>query len=483
MGWRRLGVSLGLALSAFGMALPGAASAGSWDSRQVGESIMLGISCPSAARCVAVGAGNTVLSSNNPTAGASGWSLANIGAGEQGPYFSPSRQIRAVDCPSLGFCVAVSYEGLIYTSSNPTGGAGAWSAADLSPEGPNIHMYGVSCPAANLCVAVGTEGKVLTSTDPAGGASAWSLTQLAPGLKLRGVSCASGSLCVAVGDEGEILSSTRPLAGAGAWHETQLPGSAIDRDLLGISCPATGLCVSGNSVNTILTSTSPTGSAGSWTPAQGGGTVQITDVACPATDRCVAIDNNGDVLTSTNPTGGAAAWTFQNIVPYPNVENESTTPNGMFGISCPTASFCAIAATRGQIFTSTNPFDPPPVPTTGPKKKKAKKRRGPKRPRAIIASGPLPGVEISRGKAKVRFRFFAARHASVRGYVCKLDRRPYKPCRSPKAYRVGVGKHIFKVRAVGWTGHRGKAAYDSFKVCRPTEKGLCIGAFRGGKRG
>jgi hypothetical protein len=456
------------------------ANAATWEGRQIGESIMLGISCPSAERCVAVGAGNTVLSSDNPTAGGDGWNLANIGAGEQGPYFSPSRQIRAVDCPSLGFCIAVSYEGLIYTSTDPTGGAGAWSAADLSPEGPNIHMYGVSCPTADLCVAVGTEGKLLTSTDPGGGVAAWSVTQLAAALKLRGVSCASGSLCVAVGDEGEILSSTEPLGGAGAWHETQLPGSAIDRDLLGVSCPTVGLCVTGNSVNTILTSTSPTGSAGSWTPAQGGGTVQITDVSCPAVDRCVAIDNNGDVLTSTNPTGGAAAWTFQNIIPYPSVENESTVPNGMFGVSCPAASFCAIAATRGQIFTSTNPFDPPPVIAAGPKTKKPKKHKGPKRPRAIIASGPLPGVEISRGKAKVRFRFFAARHASVRGYVCKLDRRPYKPCRSPKVYRVGIGKHMFKVRAVGWTGYRGKAAYDSFKVCRPTEKGHCIGALRGG---
>jgi hypothetical protein len=459
------------------------ASAATWEGRTVGDSIMLGISCPSAERCVAVGAGNTVLSSNDPTAGAGGWSLANIGAGEQGPYFSPSRQIRGVECPTVSFCVAVSYEGLIYTSTDPTGGAGAWSAADLSPEGPNIHMYGVSCPAANLCVAVGTEGKVLTSTDPAGGASAWSVAQLAPELKLRGVSCPSGGLCVAVGDEGEILSSTQPLGGAAAWHEAQLPGEPIDRFLLGVACPTSRLCVTGNSVNTLFTSTSPTGSAGSWTPAQGGGTVQITSVDCPTPDRCVAIDNNGDVLTSTDPTGGAAAWTFQNIIPYPSVENESTTPNGMFGVSCPTASFCAIAATRGQIFTSTNPFDPPPVPIDKAKQKKRKRHKGPKRPRAIIAASPPPGVEVPRGKAKVRFRFFAARHASVRGFVCKLDRRPYKSCRSPKAYRLGIGRHMFQVRAVGWTGYRGKAAYVSFKVCRPTEKGWCVGAFPGGKRG
>jgi hypothetical protein len=407
-----------------------------WTPRQIGDSIMLGISCPSESRCVAVGAGNTVLSSDNPTAGAAGWSLDNIGAGEQGPYFSPSRQIRAVDCPTVGFCVAVSYEGLIYTSTNPTGGAGAWAVTDLSPEGPNIHMYGVSCPTT--------------------------------------------SLCVAVGDEGVIASSTQPLGGAGAWGEAVLPGADIDRDLLGVSCPTAALCVTGNSVNTLFTSTSPTGPAGAWAPAQGGSTVQITDVACPSPTRCVAIDNNGDVLTSTDPTGGAPAWTFQNITPYPSVENESTTPNGMFGVSCPTATFCAIAATRGQIFTSTNPFERPPAPVEAkPKKKKAVRHKGSKRPRAIIAASPPPGVEVARGKAKVRFRFFAAKHASVRGFVCKLDQRAYRPCKSPKAYRVGIGKHLFKVRAVGWTGYRGKVAYDPFKVCRPTEKGFCVGSFPG----
>jgi hypothetical protein len=450
------------------------ASGADWSDRQVGDSIMLGVSCPTASRCVAVGAGNTILSSDDPTAGAAGWNLASVGAGEQGPYFSPSRQLRAVDCPATDFCVGVSYEGLVYTSANPTGGAGAWTAADLSPEGPNIHMYGVSCPAANLCVAVGTGGKILTSTDPAGGAGAWTAAQLDPSLGLRGVSCASAALCVAVGDDGEIVSSTQPLGGPEAWREAQLPGSSIDRDLLGIDCPAAGLCVTGNTVNTLYTATAPTGPVGAWTPAQGKSTVQITDVDCPTETRCVAIDNNADVLTSTDPTGGSAAWTIQNLLPYPHVEQESVTANGMFGVSCPTASFCAIAATRGRIFTSTNPFEPPPVVPTKKAKKKPRKHRGPKRPRAIIAASPPPGVEIAKGTAKVRFRFFAAKHASVRGFVCKLDDRKFKPCSSPKTYRVGYGRHLFKVRAVGWTGHRGKAAHDPFEVCHPTNFTNCV---------
>jgi hypothetical protein len=471
--WKQGVVALVMGALAASGAAP--ASGADWTLRTVGDSIMLGISCPTTARCVAVGAGNTVLSSDDPTAGASGWSLANVGAGEQGPYFSPSRQIRAVDCPGVGFCVGVGYEGLVYTSTNPTGGAGAWSAVDLSPEGPNIHMYGVACPAADLCVASATGGKILTSTNPAGGAGAWTVTQLDPSLNLRGISCASARLCVTVGDEGEIVSSTQPLGGPGAWGETQLAGAAIDRDLLGVDCPSAGLCVTGNTVGTLYTTISPTGPAGAWTPAQGKGTVQITDVDCPDVTHCVAIDNNADVLTSTDPTGGAAAWTFQNLIPYRQGPGDTLSPNGSFGVSCPSTSFCAIAATQGQILTSTNPFDPPPVEPQANSKKKKHRHKGPKRPRAIITHPPPPGIEISRGKAKVRFRFYAAGHASVRGYVCKLDKRRFKPCKSPKAYRVGFGRHRFTVRAVGWTGYRGKAAsFGPFKVCHPTGYINCV---------
>ena len=478
-GWRA-GLAAVLAMTMLVATAVGQAAAGDWSERVVGENQLLGISCPTASRCVAVGAGNTVVSSNDPTAGAAGWNRINVGAGEQTTWghYSPGRAIRAVDCPTAGFCVGVSYEGFVYTSTNPTGGPGAWSTADLTPEGPNIHMYGVDCPATNLCVAVGTEGELLTSTDPGGGAGAWTLAQLPESVRLRGVSCASANLCVAVGEEGVVVSSTRPLGGAAAWGVTQLPGAAIDRLLLGVGCSGLRLCVTGNAVNTLFVSTSPTGPAGAWSAAQGKGTVQITDVDCPSPTRCAAIDNNGDVLTSTDPTGGAGAWTFQNLLTYTQGEKDVLNPNALFGVSCPSLSLCAVAATKGKIFTSTNPFEPPPA-NPQPKPKKHRKHKGPKRPRALIALSPPPGIEIPRGRAKVRFRFFAANHASVRGFVCKLDRHDYKPCKSPKTYRVGFGKHLFKVRAVGWTGYRGRAAYDPFQVCHPTELGNCIRSSNG----
>jgi hypothetical protein len=194
-------------------------------------------------------------------------------------------------------------------------------------------------------------------------------------------------------------------------------------------------------------------------------------VDCLSASRCVAVDNNGDVLTSTDPTGGPSAWTFTNVAPYPGANLGKFEPNGMFGVSCPSVSLCAIAGNEGQIFTSTDPFATSPDPQQGRKKKH---RKRPKRPRTTIAAQPSPAIETTRRKLPARFRFFARHHVQVRGFLCKLDGRRLKRCHSPKAYRVGLGHHVFRVRAIGWTGLRGPAEVARFRVCRPTPYGACL---------
>lgn len=47
-------------------------------------------------------------------------------------------------------------------------------------------------------------------------------------------------------------------------------------------------------------------------------------------------------------------------------------------------------------------------------------------------------------KAKVRFRFTSTTGAS---FMCRIDKRPWKPCTSPKQYKVKPGKHVFRVVA------------------------------------
>jgi hypothetical protein len=459
---------------------PAAAGAATWSTlRLPGEAAdvtLFGMSCPSAQLCVAVGGNNTIASSTDPAGGASKWRVVYPGQGAES-MAANYRQVRGVSCPSPQLCVAVTFGGQIYTSNDPTGSAAAWSAADLDPDGPNTHLYGISCPTADFCAASAGGAKVITSTAPTGGASAWTETQLEGPLELRGISCPFAALCVTVGDDGNnirpepgdrgvILSSTDPLGDA--WQPARPP---IQGNAYGVACPSAALCVSGDLMGNLLVSTDPS-SPTSWRSTDGGGSVQITDVDCPSPTLCAAVDNNADVLTSTAPTGGAGAWTFTNIAPYPG-PGEALQANGTFGVSCPSAALCAIAANEGQIFTSTDPFasDASDPATAGAGGKKTRHRKRPKRPRVRLAHGPPPGVEISGGKAHVLFRFYPRRRVQVRGFLCRMDDHPLRRCRSPKYYRVSYGRHVFRVRAIGWTGLRGPVERWGFRVCHPVAYG------------
>lgn len=465
---------IALVVACLALLAAAAPAAATWEGRQLtgeaAEVSVFGIDCPTNSLCVAVGGNNTVASSTNPTGGQPSWQTVYAGQGAvetPGTVF-PGRQVRGVSCPSAQLCVAVTYEGNAYIATEPTGSAAAWAVTDLDGEGPNTHFFGVFCPSALLCVAVADNGRIATSTNPTGGSAAWSTVQLGESLDFRAVSCASPAFCVAVGDYGQIVSSSNPAAGA--W--TQVPAPVSNSHLFGVSCVLPSLCVSGNGGGNLLSSTNPLDLVPGWRAVPGGGSVQITSASCVTASACVAVDNNGDVLTSTNPTGGPEAWTFENVLPYPGTDPSGEAPaNHFFGVSSPSTRLCAIAANRGQIFTSTDPFARPPEPV----EKNQRKRYRPKRPRVKLAKVPPPGIPSKRPRATARYRFFAKGHAQVRGFLCKLDGQRPKRCRSPKSYRVGRGKHRFSVRAIGWTGLKGPAEVHRFEVCAPTEYGWCQG--------
>lgn len=53
-------------------------------------------------------------------------------------------------------------------------------------------------------------------------------------------------------------------------------------------------------------------------------------------------------------------------------------------------------------------------------------------------------------RAKVKARFTSESGAR---FECKIDRRPYGACKSPKTLRLKVGRHVFRVRAVDAAGN------------------------------
>jgi Ca2+-binding RTX toxin-like protein len=64
-------------------------------------------------------------------------------------------------------------------------------------------------------------------------------------------------------------------------------------------------------------------------------------------------------------------------------------------------------------------------------------------PRTRITRHPPKVVRLGRGPRRVAFRFTASEPGST--FSCRLDSRPYSRCRSPRAYFVGRGKHVFRV--------------------------------------
>jgi hypothetical protein len=459
------------------------AAASNWTERQLPPTPgsaswgppLSGVSCPTDSLCVAVGGLDTLAFSQTPTARAAKWHFVNppypIGPGktcvEGEPHcYEPGGRLNAVSCASQSLCVAVSYEGFIYVSTDPTGGAGAWSPTVINEAhaGSATHLTAVSCPSASFCVAVSggykTSGKVLTSTNPTGGQ--WQKTQLGSSLDLRGVSCGTPSLCVAVAREGRIFVSTNPTGGASAWKEAGTPGGP--GDLEGVACVSTLLCAAGNLTGNILTSTHPADGAGTWRQANTGGSVQITGVSCPTAGRCVAVDNNGDVLTSTDPTGGAGSWSFKNLVPFRPTEAEGQPPrNALFSASCASTSLCALVGIDGRIFTATHPFSAPDPPSGN------RGRKAPLRPRTILvfAEHFWKGSITRHRHIRARFHFYSP--TKTRGFECKRDRGPYRPCGSPLRYWVTHGRHVLRVRAIGPTGLRGSAAIKRFRVLRPIQ--------------
>lgn len=76
----------------------------------------------------------------------------------------------------------------------------------------------------------------------------------------------------------------------------------------------------------------------------------------------------------------------------------------------------------------------------------------------------LKGPPKKTKKTTVKFKFSSTEAGST--FQCKLDKKPFKPCASPKKYKkLKPGKHVFKVRAIDKAGNVDPTpAKRSFKV-------------------
>jgi hypothetical protein len=348
------------------------------------------VSCPAVSMCVAVDQVGNVVTSTNPSGGASAWTVSSVEYVPLGPGIPGLSGLFAVSCPSASFCLAVDSLGNAARSTDPTGGANAWTVEQIDgsngpaglacpsswcvavdqagnvltsthPTDPSSWMVqrvddtgrgsggslpgAVSCPSATFCAAVDSDGKVLTSRAPSAGSS-WAVTSADPGNLLTSVSCPSSSLCVAVDMSGNAVTSSDPAVDSSKWTVRH-----IDRDvttngtqaaLEDVSCPSTSLCVAVDTAGNALTSTDPTAGPAAWTANDVAGTNGLSAVACPARSLCVA-GGSSDITVSRAPAAGVRAWAT------------SAIPYALTRISCSTVSFCAAVDQSGDVVISTSP--------------------------------------------------------------------------------------------------------------------------------
>ncbi len=272
-----------------------------------------------------------MFSSSDPSGGAQAWDVATLAP-------SPQPGPTTIDCLSALLCVGPS-AAKIYSSTEPTARTSAWTSTALP--GASAFSNDVSCPSENLCVDVRIDGSLATSTDPTGGASAWSISELDSSGSLNAIFCSTQPECFISDSSGAVYTSTNPAGGARAWtvsaspqfesgtcpttalcvavdgqdiQTTTDPGAGkwtkhpVADYLDGIACPSASLCLAVGTAGALDVSTNP--ASGAWTHTTiDDGRQLLNSIACPSASLCVAVDSTGHVVSSTDPTGGASAWT------------------------------------------------------------------------------------------------------------------------------------------------------------------------------
>lgn len=85
---------------------------------------------------------------------------------------------------------------------------------------------------------------------------------------------------------------------------------------------------------------------------------------------------------------------------------------------------------------------PPPAPAPAPDTKP---------PRTKLGAHPAKVVTTTSARRRVAFRFTSSEPGSR--FRCKLDAKPYRPCTSPRAYTVPLGRHAVRIFAIDAAGN------------------------------
>jgi Ca2+-binding RTX toxin-like protein len=120
---------------------------------------------------------------------------------------------------------------------------------------------------------------------------------------------------------------------------------------------------------------------------------------------------------------------------------------------------------------SFRPPDTPPAPESPPPPPPEPRLNPPidrKPPRTGLSRHPRKLLKTRRARRHVVFAFKSEPGARFR---CRIDRRRYTPCTSPRAYQLAAGRHVFAVFAIDAAGNRDPSpALYPFRVLRISDR-------------
>jgi hypothetical protein len=324
----------------------------------LGMPTLLGVSCPTADFCEAVGAGVG-------RDGARGLPVAEVWNGTSWtqqavpvPYkASTNTVLQGVSCSSPDFCEAAGSYQNEYT--DVVGFADIWNGTSWrvqavpSPSGSySEQLDAVSCPSATFCQAVGTGSTAYADT---WNGTSWTLTDL-PAAADQAISCLSATFCEAVGDVDAVVWN-------GATWTTQpvsAPTGGNGVTLRAVSCVTDAFCEAAgayyNSAGTQLT-LAEAWRGTSWTgqrPASpvGAADLELNGISCTATTACAAV---GSFVAgqSGEPEGLADGWNGTSWKAERVARLQGPLGNGLTAVSCVSPDQCEAVGSRSALGNTT----------------------------------------------------------------------------------------------------------------------------------
>jgi Ca2+-binding RTX toxin-like protein len=101
------------------------------------------------------------------------------------------------------------------------------------------------------------------------------------------------------------------------------------------------------------------------------------------------------------------------------------------------------------------PSEPTPAPPLPPRRPQPPAPQDRSDPITSINRRPPARLFIRQPRRRVIFAFSASEPGTR--FRCRLDRQPFRSCRSPRPYRVTAGRHVFRVFAVDAAGNRDRS--------------------------